>query len=155
MFKVILSVVLFAVFFGVSTVVLPRGIRNNNPLNLIKNNTAWKGLAKDQGDSRFFIFSTEHFGLRAAARTLMNYQNRHNIHTIQGVIKRWAPPFENDTIKYIKVVSDGAAISPDAVLNLQDPETLLKIMRPMIEVENGFNPFPDHVILLAIKDAKI
>ena len=35
---------------------LPRGIRNNNPLNIRRSKDQWKGLAEAQTDRAFVLF---------------------------------------------------------------------------------------------------
>jgi seryl-tRNA synthetase len=56
----------------------PRGIRNNNPGNIRRNGDPWQGLAERQGDVEFFTFKTiPIYGIRALARTLIAYQDKH------------------------------------------------------------------------------
>jgi len=45
---------------------LPRGIRNNNPLNIRKSADKWQGLSTLQEDKEFFQFETIEWGWRAA-----------------------------------------------------------------------------------------
>ena len=45
---------------------LPRGIRNNNPLNIRRSKDQWKGLRAQQTDSQFCQFETLEYGWRAA-----------------------------------------------------------------------------------------
>ena len=47
----------------------PRGIRNNNPLNIRINGTKWEGLCPVQTDKSFFQFRTMAHGYRAAIKT--------------------------------------------------------------------------------------
>ncbi len=35
----------------------PRGVRNNNPGNIKKNNVRWLGLSEEQNDDTFFQFT--------------------------------------------------------------------------------------------------
>ena len=51
---------------------LPRGIRNNNPLNIRKGNN-WKGERPNQTDKEFEEFESMQMGLRAAFILLRNY----------------------------------------------------------------------------------
>jgi hypothetical protein len=45
----------------------PRGLRNNNPLNIIKNKTVrWLGETNCESERTFCTFSSMTFGLRAA-----------------------------------------------------------------------------------------
>lgn len=45
---------------------MTRGLRNNNPLNIRRNNTKWQGLSVTQTDKSFFQFKTMAYGYRAA-----------------------------------------------------------------------------------------
>ena len=51
---------------------MTRGLRNNNPLNIRRNNTKWQGLSATQTDKSFFQFKTMAYGYRAAFKTLSN-----------------------------------------------------------------------------------
>ena len=82
----------------------PRGIRNNNPGNLRRTDDPWQGLAETQTDTEFFVFQSPIYGIRALARTLIKYQDKHRLCTIRQLIGRWAPNTENDTVAYIKAV---------------------------------------------------
>ena len=68
----------------------PRGIRNNNPLN-IELGDQWQGLAASQTDGRFAQFQAPEYGFRAAAKVLNTYQNKHGLTTPRQMISRWAP----------------------------------------------------------------
>ena len=52
---------------------MTRGLRNNNPLNIRRNNTKWQGLSATQTDKSFFQFKTMAYGYRAAFKTLQTY----------------------------------------------------------------------------------
>ena len=83
---------------------ISRGLRNNNPLNIRRNSTKWKGLAECQPDPEFFSFIDACWGYRAAFVTLRNYFLRHSLKSLRGWIHRWAPPVENDTDAYVRAV---------------------------------------------------
>ena len=78
---------------------LPRGLRNNNPLNLIKSAKPWVGEIAGK-DTRFCTFSSMAYGYRAAFKTLDTYS-------------RWAPESDgNDTRAYIKFVCERMGVEP-------------------------------------------
>ena len=82
----------------------PRGLRNNNPLNIIKNKTVrWLGETNCESERTFCTFSSMTFGLRAALKLLRTYYQRHGCVTIRQIIRRWAPETENKTEVYIHV----------------------------------------------------
>ena len=51
---------------------LPRGIRNNNPLNIRKGNN-WKGEVSSSTDGEFEQFVSMQMGIRAGFKILKNY----------------------------------------------------------------------------------
>ena len=44
----------------------PRGIRNNNPLNIRRTNTVWQGMKEELTDKEFVEFISMAYGYRAA-----------------------------------------------------------------------------------------
>lgn len=119
----------------------PRGIRNNNPLNIKRGETAWRGLSSAQRDDVYCTFDLPEDGIRAAAKILQTYQERHGIAMLAGVIQRWAPPADgNDTSAYITAVEIWADIDANAALDLSDYDTAYALLRAMCRFENGKPP---------------
>lgn len=114
-----------------------RGYRNNNPLNIRRNGTRWRGLRKVQTDSSFFQFVSMKWGYRASIKTLRTYQRRYKLLTLHEMINRWAPPFENDTEAYVKVVSNRAKVHSNVPISLNNKELVLRVVEAMSYVENG------------------
>ena len=119
---------------------LPRGLRNNNPLNIRRSGDKWQGLRVLQEDREFFQFSEMKWGWRAAFRLLCHtYYGKYKLRTIRAIITRWAPPKENNTEAYIRSVTDRIGIGPDKELG--DPQThptqWMMIGIAMAIVENG------------------
>jgi hypothetical protein len=114
---------------------IPRGIRNNNPGNIVKSPDKWEGSIGDDG--RFLIFVSMEWGIRAMAKNIRTQQSKHKINTLRQLITRLSPPNENDTKKYIAVVHKWTGIDPDKPLNLSDPNTLSLIIDALIRYENG------------------
>lgn len=115
---------------------LPRGIRNNNPGN-IELGDPWQGLAARQTDGRFAQFESPAFGIRALARTLITYQDKHGIRTVSGAINRWAPPVENDTGAYVRQVQK--AVGGD-LIDAHNYASLRPMVEAIIRHENGPGP---------------
>ena len=118
----------------------PRGIRNNNPLNIRRSKDKWQGLSTLQEDKEFFQFETIEWGWRAAFVILCRtYYGKYGLKTIRDIVSRWAPPKENNTEAYIRHVSDYTGIGPDR--DLGDPQThptnWLLIGYAMAVMENG------------------
>lgn len=86
----------------------PRGIRNNNPLNIRRSATRWQGAREKQTDGTFVQFESMAYGYRAAWKILQSYYERFRTEgkhfTVRNIISRWAPPVENDTEAYIRSV---------------------------------------------------
>ena len=114
----------------------PRGIRNNNPLNIRVGNN-WKGEVSQPTDHTFEQFTEMKWGVRAAFIVLRNYIQRHKLNTIRKIITRWAPQNENDTEKYIKRVCDRTHLSPDQVINFENMIHMVMLFEAMCIVENG------------------
>ena len=100
---------------------IPRAIRNNNPLNIRRTGRdQWKGLSNLQKDTQFCQFETMEQGWRAVFVLLTRtYYHQHGLFTIRGIITRWAPPQDhNDTEAYIRNVSRLTGIQPDEPLGI-------------------------------------
>ena len=121
----------------------PRGIRNHNPGNIRRSGDPWQGLAKDQNDAAFFQFSEAKFGIRALARVLISYQDRHSLRTVRAIISRWAPPVENQTSAYVEHVAERLNVAPDEPVDLHDYNVLRGLVVAIIAHENGIQPYSD------------
>ena len=86
----------------------PRGLRNNNPLNIRHSASRWQGARAKQTDKSFVQFTSLTMGYRAAWRILESYYNyyekKQTPFTPRNIILRWAPPTENDTEAYLKAI---------------------------------------------------
>lgn len=115
----------------------PRGLRNNNPLNIRKNSTRWQGLRAVQADPAFFQFETMAHGYRAAFKTLDTYRSKHGCRYLDDFISRWAPPSENDTRAYIQVVAQRAGLSDVSTIDTHNERQMCAIVAAMSFIENG------------------
>lgn len=118
-----------------------RGIRNNNPLNIRRNNSNnWLGKIKykDSQDNLFEQFTYLAYGLRASLILITNYYQKNNCKSITKIISRWAPPSENNTNEYINFVANKMGVSKDVDLALTDV-TLSNLLRYMTMYENGMS----------------
>ena len=98
---------------------LPRGIRNNNPLNIRRSKDQWQGLRAQQTDASFCQFETLEYGWRAAFYLLTRtYYHKYRLYTIRMIINKWAPPNENLTSTYIANVSRLTGIPPDEPIGI-------------------------------------
>lgn len=116
--------------------VQPRGIRNNNPLNIRIGNT-WLGERPNPTDPAFEEFVTMEYGLRAAFIILRRYIRRYKKNTITSIVSTWAPASENNTLKYIDRVAALTKIDPTEPIDYYDRETMCKLVAAMAQVECG------------------
>ncbi|WP_275269131.1 structural protein [Pantoea ananatis] len=128
-----------------------RGIRNNNPGN-IRWGDEWKGLVPEgqRTDKSFCQFKTPEFGIRAMIIILRNYQSKYGLKTITGIIKRWAPPNENDTQAYIRSVAQATGTDADKPIDLTDSRKLFPLLQAIIKHENGTQPYEYDVFIRAL-----
>ncbi|MBD2797506.1 structural protein [Xenorhabdus sp. 18] len=123
---------------------MTRGIRNNNPGN-IRHGDKWQGLCSRQTDKAFCQFQAPEYGIRAMLKILHTYQHKYSDKTISQFISRWAPPNENDTETYINYVSRTVGVSSEAVIDVFHQETMTALVKAMIRMENGKQPYSDEM----------
>ncbi|WP_237387334.1 hypothetical protein [Xenorhabdus sp. Sc-CR9] len=137
--------------------VTARGIRNNNPGNLV---AAPNAVGKDFGNHHTYVkFATAHDGLSAMARQIMLDAER-GLNTVSSLLNKYAPPNKsappqarNNTPTYIRRVSQQAGYSPHQRIDMHNPAELKKLMSAMITVENKSNPYSDKQISTGIAEA--
>lgn len=122
---------------------LPRGIRNNNPGNL-RPGPAWQGVAgldTAPPDPPYLRFVDPEHGVRALARTLISYRERHGIDTLAAVFARWAPVGDgNDPDAYAAVVAQALGQDMATPIDLRDPVILAALAAAITHQENGGAP---------------
>lgn len=133
---------------------MTRGIRLNNP-GLIRHGDKWQGLAPEQPDEAFCAFAEPRWGIRAIARLLITYQDKHGLNTVWGIIDRWAPPAENNTAAYVKHVCQITGIEEAEYLDVHEYADIEPLVRAIITHENGQQPYDDAVINDGLKLAGI
>lgn len=115
---------------------IPRGIRNNNPLN-IRIGNVWLGEVQEPTDPHFEQFISMKYGLRAGFVLMRRYIRHYHRTTLHQVISAWAPSSENNTTAYIDRVSQLSGILPDTQLKFEDEEQMVRLVDAMIVVECG------------------
>ena len=149
----------------------PRGIRNNNPGNLVYFEAIkWEGqigleaLSPEELEAgvkpRFARFDTPFHGLRALALQLLIDQDKHGLKTPRAIISHYAPSNENDTAAYIanvdKTLQHYVELSdagPDTELDLDDEGELEIFVEAIIKQEDGGDPYAMTLIDSACEDA--
>ncbi|MCD8270353.1 MAG: structural protein P5 [Parabacteroides sp.] len=115
---------------------LPRGLRNNNPLNIRRSTDVFQGEVNPSKDKEFKQFKTMAHGYRAGFKIPSNYYRVYKLTTIRKMIGRWAPENENNTAAYVSLVSSHSGIGADDQLSF-DREQMIRIVAGMSKVENG------------------
>ena len=123
---------------------LPLGLRQNNPGNLRPSQPPWQGQIGEANG--FCVFDRMDNGIRALAKNLLSYYNRSDgkggrIDTVREAISRWAPSNENNTAAYIAFVCSVLEVQPDDELDFRNADTLYWFVVAIGEQENGHDAF--------------
>lgn len=117
-----------------------RGMRNNNPLNIIRlDSNDWLGKITDScaTDAKFEQFRHPKYGFRAAFILLHRYINR-GCNTVERIISRWAPASDmNDVPHYISMVCDYTGFTPETPIHNYKYSEMSALIEAMFFVENG------------------
>lgn len=113
----------------------PRGMRNNNPLNIEDGAFAQSQPGYTGSDGRFAKFETQDHGTSAASSLLDVYNNKHGLNTVAGIVGRWAPASDNNNTKaYAADVAAQLGIGPNDPI---PPEMRPRLIAAMAKHENG------------------
>lgn len=118
---------------------VPRGIRNNNPLNIENGQftASQPGYAGPESQGRFATFDTPQAGMAAASNLLDSYGNK-GINTVNGIVSRWAPSSDgNNTQAYSGFVSKQLGVDPNQPLDMTNPQVRTSVASAMSRFENG------------------
>lgn len=128
---------------------LPRGIRNNNPLNIrLVWRNKWKGQTPQplplkgvggSGDGAFCQFESMKWGIRAAFILIHNYIHIYGLQTIKAIVSRWAPAEDhNDPDSYAARVRElMEKSSVNYRLDFCNGADMVRLVYAMAIVENG------------------
>lgn len=100
-----------------------RGIVNNNPANIRKSSSHWKGLVKasptGRVDYRFCQFESMEYGIRALLALLRTYYIKYRLRDVKSIISRFAPASDgNNTREYINSVCASMCVSDNTYLEM-------------------------------------
>lgn len=115
---------------------VPRGIRNCNPLNIRCSRDKFDGEIVPGTDLLFKQFRSMAYGYRAAFVILGTYLKR-GLNTIEKIVRTWAPPHENYTESYIRHVEERSGVGRNKVLTAESGSDYRKIVAAMCHCENG------------------
>ena len=114
----------------------PRGLRNNNPLNIRRSADKWQGMKEVQTDKQFVQFKSLSWGFRAAFKTIRTYITKYGCRNITQIIMRWAPPSENNTDAYVRKVCQMSHIGSLDALDFNNEKQMHDLVQAMAYVEN-------------------
>lgn len=110
----------------------PLAVRNRNPLNVkYRKADPWLGQVghDEQGHA---VFKSYEYGVRAAALTLRSYARRHNISTVDALVKRFA---EGNQKEYVAYLCRKLGVKHDDKIDLV--RLMPKLLRTMARFESG------------------
>lgn len=121
--------------------IVPRGIRNNNPLNIRVGNN-WKGERPEKKDKSFEEFTSMEYGVRAGFIIIRKYMSGYNgltrkFNTVDLIIRRWAPSVENNTEAYINQVCKLSGIPRHQKMTFSQRSLMVALVDAMVRVECG------------------
>jgi len=93
------------------------------------------GNLRSGKNGAFGSYATPEDGIAATDANLRAYGSKHGIDTLGGVIRRWAPPNENNTNAYISNASKWTGLGPNDRINLGDQATRKKIAYAIFKQE--------------------
>lgn len=126
---------------------VPRGIRNNNPGNLVDAGIPWRGLIGSDETGKA-VFRTALEGIRAMYIDLRTGFERDREDTVREIITEWSA---TDREPYIKFISRFLGVGPDEPLELASVR--VPLIKGITQFENGQQPYSDELINAAIAAA--
>jgi hypothetical protein len=95
----------------------------------------WEGEAPEDWDPEFEEFTEMVYGVRAVAKILITYRDKHKLKNPGQVISRWAPKEDgNDTAAYIRHVEK---LVDRKYWDMQSKAALEEYVRAICTHENG------------------
>jgi hypothetical protein len=116
---------------------IARGLRNNNPGNLIRTSEKWLGKIPfaQSTDTKFEQFVELRWGIRAMMRDIISDIKKGN-NTVPGLIHEYAPAIENNTPAYVSQVLKAVGLAADQIISLNE-EMIISLCKIIVRVENG------------------
>ena len=137
-----------------------RGLRNNNPGNLqfVGQAGATKEVLPSGAKGRFARFSSQAAGLYAMATQVQRDMAGKNKtfpgvrNTLKSLIRVYAPGCDNNNeVAYVNTLSRYTGFKGDQIIDPTDETSMVNLMRGIIQMENGSNPYSDQQIRTAAR----
>lgn len=110
-----------------------RGIRNNNPTNMVDSGIKWDGMTGVDANG-FCVFGKMADGITAAKKNLRSYWRLHGINTVDGIVRRWSA---TDQDAYVSQVASYLGVDPQESLDMEDDSVRTNLVRGMSRQEDG------------------
>lgn len=117
----------------------PRGVKNNNPGNIIKTAIKWQGEVSESESTETFFeqYTSMELGARAHFKNMLYHMN-HGSDTLEKMIRVWAAGEPEGNLKeYVKFVSNEVGLAPSYKLT-KDKILLVNVAWAMSKMEQGF-----------------
>lgn len=114
---------------------LPRGVRNNNPLNIRLSSQTFRGEVTNIYEREFKCFRTLVWGFRAAFCIIRTYITLKGCKTPRQIIHRWCP--DNTADGYVDFVCKRCGIDPDVELSFVNRLVMVALVSAMARFETG------------------
>lgn len=114
---------------------IPRGIRNNNPGNLVISRIPWKGKVpvNQNTDGVFEQFTQMEYGIRAMMMDIRNDIKKDGLDTVRKLLNEYT---KTDLESYIKTVCRITGHKENDKI-IPDEDTICALIAAMSFVENG------------------
>lgn len=100
---------------------IPRGVKNNNPMNLKDSGDNWQGWDRTSKDEDFLIFNDPESGMRAGMTNHLTHFMRGD-DTVQKLLFTASPPSDNPNFEeYVNHVAEQTGVGRNEKIDLSDP----------------------------------
>lgn len=126
----------------------PRGIRNNNPGNLVRNAVKWQGLLTQAQvealgwtwDAKFCQFDTPANGVRAIGHVLLSYQSR-GLSTVDECIREYSATDQDAYVANVTAALGLDASNGGQFVQIDVGSNLPALATAIIQQEEGQQPY--------------
>lgn len=122
---------------------LPRGVRNNNPLNIRLSSQVFRGEVTNIYEKEFKCFRSMVWGFRAAFCIIRTYITLKGCKTPRQIIHRWCP--DDSAARYVDFVCSRCNVDPDGALSFVSRLVMVALVSAMAKFETGVE-FPQSLV---------
>lgn len=122
--------------------------------------SGWRKTSSYHNPGNIMVPGTHHLetyasdaeGIRHVASLLQRYQRKFHLGTIEGFIRKYAPPGENDVEAYIRDVSQRTGFKRGERLDLSNEDTMSKLVSAVTKHEDRKSNFTPTQVKVAIEN---